>query len=138
MSDSLQPHGPGSSVHGILQARILKWAAISYSWGSSQLRDRIHVSCTGRRVFYGELPYSLTMTLWFSRGRTLLLFCCLDLHGKPEAEKDGLCLVTPSCLNLCGVMDSSLSDSFVHRDSPGKNTGVSCHFLSMGSSQPRD
>ena len=34
VSDSLQPHGlypPGSSVHGILQARILEWVAISFS-----------------------------------------------------------------------------------------------------------
>ena len=30
---------PGFSVHGILQARILEWAAISYSRGSSQARD---------------------------------------------------------------------------------------------------
>ena len=28
----------GSSVHGILQARILEWVAISFSWGSSQPR----------------------------------------------------------------------------------------------------
>ena len=35
---------PGSSVHGILQARILEWAAISYSRGSSQPMDRTHVS----------------------------------------------------------------------------------------------
>ena len=31
---------PGSSVHGLFQARILKWVAISYSRGSSQTRDR--------------------------------------------------------------------------------------------------
>ena len=31
---------PGSSVHGILQARILEWVAISFSKGSSQPRDR--------------------------------------------------------------------------------------------------
>ena len=32
MSDSLRPHGlPGSSVHGILQARILEWVAIFFS-----------------------------------------------------------------------------------------------------------
>ena len=36
---------PGSSVHGILQARILKWAAIPPSRGSSQPRDQTHVSC---------------------------------------------------------------------------------------------
>ena len=40
---------PGSSVHGILQARILEWVAISFSRGSSQLRDRTQVShITGR------------------------------------------------------------------------------------------
>ena len=29
----------GSSVHGILQARILEWVGTSFSWGSSQPRD---------------------------------------------------------------------------------------------------
>ena len=29
---------PGSSVHGIFQARVLEWVAISFSRGSSQLR----------------------------------------------------------------------------------------------------
>ena len=42
MSDSLQPCSPpGSSVHGILQARILEWVASSFSRGSSQPRDGI-------------------------------------------------------------------------------------------------
>ena len=36
---------PGSSVHGIFQVRILEWVAISFSGGSSQLRDRTWVSC---------------------------------------------------------------------------------------------
>ena len=35
---------PGSSVHGILQARILEWVAISFSRGSSQSRDLTHTS----------------------------------------------------------------------------------------------
>ena len=34
---------PGSSDRGIFQARILKWVAISYSRGSSWLRDQTHV-----------------------------------------------------------------------------------------------
>ena len=41
MSDSSQacgPYPPGSSVHGILQARFLEWVAISFSRGSSQPR----------------------------------------------------------------------------------------------------
>ena len=56
MSDSLDPTDyslPGSVVHGILQAQILEWAAISFPRGSSRPRDRTHVSfisCIGRRV----------------------------------------------------------------------------------------
>ena len=34
----------GSSVHGISQARILEWVAISFSRRSSKPRDQIHVS----------------------------------------------------------------------------------------------
>ena len=41
----------GSSLHGILQARILEWIAISFSRGSSQLRDRTQVSCTAGTHF---------------------------------------------------------------------------------------
>ena len=36
---------PGSSVHGIFQARTLEWVAISFSRGFSQPRDRTEVSC---------------------------------------------------------------------------------------------
>ena len=46
---------PGSSVHGILQARILEWGAISYSKGFSQPSDGTrtsYVSCTGRGILY--------------------------------------------------------------------------------------
>ena len=37
---------PGSSVHGIVQARIQEWAAISSSRGSSPLKDWTGVSCS--------------------------------------------------------------------------------------------
>ena len=43
---------PGSSVHGILQARILEWVAISSSRGSFQPQDQTHVSCIGKQVLY--------------------------------------------------------------------------------------
>ena len=43
---------PGSSVHGVSQARILEWVAISSSGGSSRPRDCTHVSYTGRRILY--------------------------------------------------------------------------------------
>ena len=45
----------GSSVHRILQVRILEWISISYSRGSSWPRDQMHiswVSCSCRRILY--------------------------------------------------------------------------------------
>ena len=69
MSDSLRPTDcspPGSSVHGILQARILEWIAMPSSRREEiePSRDGTHVSyasCVGRRVLYhwhhlGSLP----------------------------------------------------------------------------------
>ena len=41
---------PGSSVHGISQARILEWVSISFSRGSSQPRDRTHIFFIGRQI----------------------------------------------------------------------------------------
>ena len=49
---------PGSSVHGILQARILEWAAIPFSRVSFQPRGQTQVSCIAGRFF----------TIWDSRG----------------------------------------------------------------------
>ena len=43
---------PGSSTHGISQARILEWLAISFSVGSSPPRGGTLISCIGRRVLY--------------------------------------------------------------------------------------
>ena len=42
---------PGSSVHGILQARILEWVAISFSRGSSRPRDQTQMSRIAGRCF---------------------------------------------------------------------------------------
>ena len=39
------------TVHGILQARILEWIAFLFSRGSSQTKDRTHVSCIAGRFF---------------------------------------------------------------------------------------
>ena len=40
---------PGSTVHGIFQARILEWVATSYSRESSGPRDQTHIPCIRRR-----------------------------------------------------------------------------------------
>ena len=61
---------PGSSVHGILQARILEWVIISFSRGSSESRDQIYISWLAGSFFTTESPgkqsqlYRYKLILW--------------------------------------------------------------------------
>ena len=67
------------TVHGILQATTLEWVAISSSRGSSQPRDRTHVSCTAHRFF----------TFWATREALSTLYIILKQHPKidyPDSE----------------------------------------------------
>ena len=57
LSNSMDCSLPGSSVHGILQVRILEWVAIAFSKGPSRSRDWNWVSWTAGRFF----------TLWATR-----------------------------------------------------------------------
>ena len=50
LCDPMDCSPPGSSVHGISQARILEWVAISFSTGSSWPRDGTHFFCVGRWI----------------------------------------------------------------------------------------
>ena len=50
--DPMDCSPPGSSVREIPQARTLEWVTISFSRGSSWLRDWIQVSCFSRRILY--------------------------------------------------------------------------------------
>ena len=56
LCDPMDCSPPDSSVHGILQVRILEWVAIPFSRGSSQPGDRIWVSCTAGRFFTAMPP----------------------------------------------------------------------------------
>ena len=47
---------PGSSIHGVLQARMLERVAISFSRGSPRPRDQTQVSCTSGRFLTTEPP----------------------------------------------------------------------------------
>ena len=49
---------PGSSIHGILQARTVEWVAISFSRGTSRPRDRTQVSCIAGGFFTTASPGS--------------------------------------------------------------------------------
>ena len=54
LCDRMDYSPPGSSVHGISQERRLEWAVISFSRGSSWLRDPTNFSCTTGRFFTTE------------------------------------------------------------------------------------
>ena len=61
LCDHMDCSSPGSSVHGILQARILEWGAIPFSRGPS--RDQTQVSCIAGRFF----------TVWATRETCLFI-----------------------------------------------------------------
>ena len=63
LSEPMDCSLPGSSIHGILQARILEWVAISLSRGSSQPRDQTLVFRTSGRFF----------TIWATKAARWLL-----------------------------------------------------------------
>ena len=76
---------PGSSVHRILQARILQWVAIPFSRGFSQPRDWTWVSCLAGRFFL----------IWATRE---VLYCLMRM------------LLTQLCPVLCNLWTVALQD----------------------------
>ena len=65
---------PDSSVHGIFQARILKWGSISYSRGSSQTRDRTWVFCVfclSRQIFFYHECHPGSPILWWLGSKSI-------------------------------------------------------------------
>ena len=96
VSDSLQPHRPpGSSVHGIYQARILEWVAISFSRGSffPRIEPESLLSCFGRRILYTTE----------STGKPILEYAAAAAAAK----------LLQLCLTLCDPTDGSPPGSSV-------------------------
>ena len=79
---------PGSSVHGVLQARILEWVAFSFSRGSSRPRDQTHVSCLLRLLHWqaDPLPPAPPGKLLVKR-KTSALFCCAFVSQNLVSKK---------------------------------------------------
>ena len=77
---------PASSVHGILQARILKWVAIPFSKGSSQARNQTQVSCIAGRFF---TDWAMREALCKMLAIKLLQLCptlCDPIDGSPPGS----------------------------------------------------
>ena len=98
--DSMDCSPPGSSVHGISQARTLEWVAIPFSRGSSWLRDGTHISCissTGRWILYHQATREAHMLSSEAKGQAWW-----QLRDPPPADsKQSLvgCQL-PSCMRF--------------------------------------
>ena len=72
---------PGSSVHWILQARILEWVAVSFSRGSSQPSDQTHVFYIGRGILYHCATWEApSLPTCQSVSRVMFLLCSVFLR----------------------------------------------------------
>ena len=83
---------PASSVHGILQARILEGVAIPFSKGSSQPRDRNQACCTAGRLFIvwatSEALYVCVYKTW-KKVKLLLAQSCPTLWDPMNCSSPG-------------------------------------------------
>ena len=120
----------GSSIHGIFQARVLEWVAISFSRGSSQPRDQTQVSrIVGRRFTIWATREAHLMNLCGRSDLATLFVCLITFHYNknhtpvlfvhiyciPDCQllvarnsvylTCGCCLVAKWCPTLCGPMD---------------------------------
>ena len=107
---------PGSSVHGIFQARILEWVAISSCRRSSQPRDRTHVSCVS--CISWQTLYQLSH--WGSHHQHLHMFTNLEALWSPSFKEprctwawDSLLLQLASSLGFS--LATSLLATFLRR-----------------------
>ena len=89
LCNSMDCSPPGSSIHGILQARILEWGVISFSRGSSWPRDQTQVSCMASRFF----------TVWATTGQRWVLIPVYSLSSFTSTGK---------FLNLSSIVCSAL------------------------------
>ena len=80
---------PGSSVHGILQARILEWVTITFSYGIlefSLVRDWAYAPCIGRPDSQ-PLDYQGSPKQWCLEESYMSLgLCKYNISGKPKGS----------------------------------------------------
>ena len=106
---------PGSSIHGISQARILGWVAISFSRRSSWPRDLTHISWIDRQILYcwaireARVVYYVLVNLFI----LFLVVLCLSWHFWTcqasyfvEYPSVWICMMFPHDLCLLAVLSA--------------------------------
>ena len=158
---------PVSSVHGILQARVLQWVAISFSKntgvgcisfsrGSSPPRDRTPVSCIAGRFFprlpgvtsaaiynqrrgRGEIGSRVGMRTWKIYINNVIFKDWSNQISRNDIFWLLFVVESLSCIQLyCDPMDCSPPGFSVHRISQARILEEIAISFSRGSSWPRD
>ena len=95
LCDPMDCRPPGSSVHGVLQARMMEWVAISFSRGSFQPKDQTRVSCITGKFF----------TIWATR-ESLEYWSGLPCPSPEDLPKPGIEARSPHAggLRWCHVV----------------------------------
>ena len=105
LCDPLDCSPPGSSVHGIFQARVLEWSAITFSWPAQSLQSRPTL-CDPHRRQATSLPRP-----WDSPGKNTGVGChfllqCMKVKSESEFAQ--------LCPTLSDPMDCSLLGCSIH------------------------
>ena len=133
MSNTLQPYGPdysppGSSFHGILQARIWEWVTMlsSRNWTCVS-----YVSCSDRWVLYCSCHLGSPSNLLFMKWKHMSRDLSENVHSD-FVENSLKMLSCFSCVWLFVTPWTVACRLLCPWDSPSKNTGVSCHAFLQG------
>ena len=139
----------GSSIHGVLQMRILKWVGMPFLGGSSSPRDWTYVylvSCTGRQVITSVTWEAQCRTSWYNKIFSSVQFSCSvvsDSLRPPELQHtwppcpsptpgvhSNSCPLSQWChpvISFSVIPFSSWLQSF-----PGSRSFATCQFFTSG------
>ena len=98
---------PGSSFHGILQARMLEWVVISYSRGSSDQGSEPGSLALAARFFISEPPRMPQFSPYLLTKELYIYIFSVQFSS-----------VAQSCLTLCDPMNHSTPGLPVHHQLP--------------------
>ena len=88
LSDPMDCSLPGSSLHGILQAKVLEWVAISFSRGSSRPRDQTQISRIPGRCFNLWATFLLAKAILRELLREIFRLKESDPNGNLNLDKE--------------------------------------------------
>ena len=115
-------HPTGSPVPGILQARTLEWVAISFSKAWKWKVKVKSLSCVRLLATPWTAPYQAPPSMGFSRQE---YWSGVPL---PSPQRNAAAAAAAKFLQSCPTLCDPIDDS-PPWDSPGKISGVGCHFL---------